>query len=317
VKSRWLGAVLVALGAFLVVAAVIAQTWAPDHVKRTPIDVNSTTHLTGSADKLNPKTGKLESFPIYILDINQSDSNKSDGSVAVFVRTTCVVIDTGQDQVCPSAKDPNLIDITIDTFATDRHTAMSINDPQYLPTDAVPHIGLVNKFPFDAQKTTYPYWDSLLQAPVDAVYQGTAEIKGLQTYVYRAVTKNAKVDVIAGTSSSPPVKGTYDDVRQVYVDPRTGSIIDQTENQQRYLTDGTKILDLKAEFTSAEQQVKVDESNNKWDQIHTVLHTLPIIGYAVGIPLLVIGLVLLFLRRRDDGGPAAPVEERYDAPVGV
>ncbi|NYD41553.1 porin PorA family protein [Nocardioides panaciterrulae] len=315
-KRRWLGAVLVALGAFLIVAAVVAQTWAPDNVKRTPIDVNSTTHLGGSADKLNPKTGKLESYPIYVLDINQNDSNRSDGSVAVFVRTTCVVIDNGQKQVCPSDKDPNLIDVTIDTFATDRHTAMSINDPQYLPKNFVPHTGLVNKFPFDAQKQTYPYWDNVLQAPVDAVYQRTAEVKGLQTYVYRAVTKNAKVDVIAGTPDSKPVKGTYDDVRDVYVDPHTGSIVDQAESQQRYLTDGTKILDLKAEFTSAEQQAKVDEARSKWSQITMVLDTVPLVGYAVGIPVLLIGLALLFLRRRGDQ-PAAPEPERTETPVGV
>ena len=315
-KRRWLGAVLVALGAFLVVAAVVAQTWAPPHVKRTPNDVNSTTHLAGSADKLNPTTGKLESYPIYILNINQSDSNRSDGSVAVFVETTCVVIDNGQDQVCPSAKDKNLIDVSIDTFATDRNTAMSVNDPQYLPKNPVPHTGLVNKFPFDAAKTTYPYWDTVTEKAVDAAYERTAEVKGVTAYVYRVDIKDAKTDVIAGTSDSPPIKGTYDDVKEIYVDPRTGSIINQTEDQQRYLTDGTKILDLKAEFTSAEQQTKVDETTTKWDQIHFALDTLPIIGYGAGIPLVVIGLVLLFLRRRDQG-PAAPAEEQSQTPVGV
>lgn len=315
-KRRWFGAVLVALGAFLIVAAVVAQTWAPDHVKRTPIDVNSTTHLGGSADKLNPNTGKLQSYPVYALDINQSDSNKSDGSVAVFVRTTCVVINTGQKQVCPSAKDPNLIDVTIDTFATDRNTAMSVNNPQYLPKDAVPHTGLVNKFPFGSQKTTYPYWDPALQQATDAVYQRTTQVKGLTTYVYRSVSKNVKTDVIPGTSSSKPIKGTYDDVRYVYVDPNTGSIINQTESQQRFLTDGTKILDLNVAFTSDEQQTKVDEANTKWDQITLVLDTVPLVGYAVGIPVLLIGLALLFVRRRGEG-PAAPAEERTDEPVGV
>ena len=77
-------------------------------------------------------------------------------------------------------------------FATDRHTAMAVNGSHYLPEDAVPHEGLVNKLPFDAQKKTYPYWDDLLQAPVDAVYDRTARSKGLETYVYRATTKNAR-----------------------------------------------------------------------------------------------------------------------------
>ena len=46
-----------------------------------------------------------------------------------------------------------------DDFATDRITALAVNDPQYLPADAAPHEGLINKWPFEAEKKTYPYWD--------------------------------------------------------------------------------------------------------------------------------------------------------------
>src|SRR6478735_9709287 len=114
-------------------------------VKRTPIDVDNTTYLSGQADHLNPTTGKLENDPVYALQVNQSDSNKSDGEVAVFLQNTCVVIDTGQQpRVCVSAKDPNLLTDSVDIFAADRHTAMAVNNPKYLPSDAVPHTGLTN-----------------------------------------------------------------------------------------------------------------------------------------------------------------------------
>ena len=315
-NRRWFGAVLVALGAFLVVAAVVAQVWAPDVVKRTPIDVNQTTYLEGNADKLDPTTGKLVSNPIYALDVTRSDSDASTGSVAVFVETTCVVVDEGQPRECVSAKDPRLVTAVIDTFATDRHTAIAVNGDQYLPADAVPHEGLVNKWPFDAQKKTYPYWEGTLGKAVPAEYVRTADVKGMQTYVYRVTTKGAKIDVVSD------IPGTYDDVKEIYVEPRTGGIVQQTENQQRYLEDGQKILDLQLGFTDQQQQDMVNEVNDKYKLVDLALNKVPVIGYAVGIPVFLIGLALLFVRRRDRGrgGPALEAEQpeapRPAQPVG-
>jgi hypothetical protein len=309
VKRKWFGSVLVALGAFLIVAAVVGQFWAPDNVKRTPIDVNNTTYLEGSADHLNPETGKLESDPVYALQINQTDSNKSDGEVAVFVQNTCVVIDTGQERVCVSAKDPNLLTHEVDVFASDRHTAMMLNNEKYVPDETVQHSGLNNKWPFDAQKTTYPYWDGTLGKAVDAVYDRTTEVKGTEAYVYRVEIRNEPAEVLDG------VQGVYDDVKEIYIDPRTGGILNTTEDQQRYLEDGQKILDLKLEFTDATQQAKVDEVNTKWDQIYLATHTVPIVGYAVGIPVLLIGLGLLFVTRRDRGRGQTPAEDTEQPPA--
>lgn len=302
-KRKWFGAVLVALGAALVVAAVVAQVWAPDAIKRTLIDVNETTYLEGSADKLNPETGKLESNPIYALSITESDSNASSSDVAVFVQTTCVVIDEGQERVCVDGKDPRLITATIDTFAADRHSAMPVNDYSGLPADSVPHEGLVNKWPFDSHKKTYPYWESTLGEQVDAVYDRTADVKGMETYVYKVTVSDAKTDVVEG------VPGTYDTVKEIYVDPRTGGIVNQTEDQQRYLKDGQKILDLQLAFTDEEQQAKVDEVNDKYKLIDLALNVVPVVGYAVGIPVFLIGLALLFMSRRGRGTGAVPVDE--------
>ncbi|MFC4784671.1 DUF3068 domain-containing protein [Nocardioides sp. MAHUQ-72] len=310
-KFKWLAPVLVALGAFLIVAAVVAQVWAPDKVKRTPIDVNTTTYLEGQADKLNPETGKLENSAIYAIDVNKSDSNKSDGDVAVFVQTTCVVVDEGQDRVCVDDKDPRLITAEIDTFATDRHTAESVPNDGYLPDDAVQHEGLVNKWPFDAQKQTYQYWEGTLGKAVDAVYERTDEVKGIEAYVYKITTKDAKTDVLEG------VPGVYDDVKEIYVDPNTGSILNQVEDQQRYLEDGTKILDLQLEFTDGTQQAKVDEVDEKWGMIQLVVKTVPLVGYLVGIPVFLIGVALLLLQRRNRGGGHSASASEPRTPAGT
>lgn len=304
-KSKWLGLVLIGLGAFLVVAAVMAQVWAPDVVKRTPIDVNETTNLSGHVQKFDPKLGKLKSDPAYALILTKVDSKASDGDVAVFAQTTCVVVDDGTSpHVCVTDSDPRLVSAEIDIFATDRHTALAVNNPKYLPADAVPHEGLVNKWPFDAQKKTYPYWDYYLQKPLDAVYERTEDLKGMKTYVYKVTAKDAPLEI------APGVQGTYDVVKEIWVEPQTGGIVNQTEDQQRYV-DGTKVLDLQLEFTDAQQAKFVKDVGDQRDKVDLLLNTVPIVGYAVGIPLLLIGFFLVFRRRRDkgDGGGTAAAEQ--------
>ena len=47
---------------------------------------------------------------------------------------------------------------------------MAVNDSKYLAEGAEEHEGLVNKWPFNAEKKTYPYWDGTLgRATVSAI----------------------------------------------------------------------------------------------------------------------------------------------------
>ncbi len=47
-KRKWFGLVLLGLGAFLLVVGTLCVTWAPEVVKKTPLDVNQTTALDGT-----------------------------------------------------------------------------------------------------------------------------------------------------------------------------------------------------------------------------------------------------------------------------
>lgn len=151
--------VLVALGAFLVVAAVVAQTWAPAQVERTPLDTDNTTYLSGSAMKANPANDyELEPLDVVAFSTNRADADVSDDDVIAWVSTLCLVVDEGDPTGCVDEDDPQgrLISAETDVFATDRHTGMTVNDDEYLPADATPQEGLQNKWPFGAEKKTYP-----------------------------------------------------------------------------------------------------------------------------------------------------------------
>ena len=289
---RKLVPVLFGLGGFLLVAGLVAALWAPGTVKKTPLDVNSTTKLSGTVEKLNVATGQLESNPVQAASVTKADSKVSDGSVVAFTNSTCLVIAKDDVPQCVDGKDPRLVSASTDVFATNRETALAVNSSKYLPSDATDHQGVVNKWPFDAQKKTYPYWDGTAGKAVDATFDRTATIKGLPVYVYKIDVSDAPIDIAEG------VRGTYSDVKEIAVDPRTGTIIDQQERQQRALDSGQKVLDLKLAFTDAQVAKNVADTNDNIKQLDLVTKTVPLVGIIGGLVLLVAGALLLVLGRR-------------------
>lgn len=285
-----LGLILLGLGGFLLVAGVLATVWAPGVAKKTPIDVNTTTYLSGNAAKLSLTSGQLESYPVYVVSLTQSDTKASDDNTAVWVSSSCVVKDTGGDKVCVDGKDPNLIVASIDTFATGRVTALAVDSPK-LPADAGPHEGLINKFPFDSAKKTYPYWDGTAGAAENAVYDRTQTVDGMETYVYKVTIKDAPIKI-------GDLDGTYDDIKEIFVEPATGAIVNQTDDQQRYLADGTKVLDLQIAFTPDQIKKSVKDTNDSLATLNLITKTVPLVGFIGGALCILAGGALLLTSRR-------------------
>ena len=242
--------ILLGLGSFLLVTAVLATVWAPGVVKKTPIDINTTTVLSGEAQRLDSATGELgDPVDIRIVSITQADGDASDDDVVVFLAGSCVVEnEDGNAPDCVDGEDPRLVTADENTFATDRVTALAVDNGDYLPDDSEQYEGLVNKWPFDAEKKTYPYWDGTIGEPVDAVFDGTETIEGVDTYRYKINIEDAPIEVAEG------VDGTYTNEVIIWVEPQTGAIQNQSQNQQRYLEDGTQVLNLQAEFTPTDQE---------------------------------------------------------------
>lgn len=294
--------VLFGLGGFLLVAGLVALLWAPGQAKRTPIDINSTTHLSGQAQKLNPASGSLESNKVKATSISKTDSKVSDDNVAAFTNSSCLVIDKNNAPDCVDGNDARLISASTDVFATDRKTALAVNKSKYLPADAVDHDGLINKWPFDAEKKTYPYWDGTAGKAVEAKYVRTVSLNGLETYLYQVDVKSAPIEIAKG------VPGTYDDVKQLYIDPKTGAIIKQSEDQQRMLDNGDKVLDLQLAFTDAQVKANVDKANSDISSLNLITKWIPLIGIVGGLLCLVGGLLLLMNRSSESGARRAETQ---------
>jgi hypothetical protein len=286
------GPVLLGLGGFLVVVGVLAVVWAPGAVKKTPLDVDQTNKLDGTVRKLDTESGELAENPVKVESITKVDANASDDDVAVWVNTTCVVIDIDDAPDCVDGEDPRLVSAETDVFATDRVTALAVTDFDGLPADAVPHEGLVNKWPFDAEKKDYEYWDGTMGAAVTAAYDREETLLGIDCYVYKISISDAPIEIAEG------IQGTYDNEVEIWVEPETGAIQQQTQDQQRYLEDGTQVLDLKIGFTDEQLKSSADDAEKNMGQLRLMLFWVPLVGFVAGALCVVAGVLLILQRRR-------------------
>lgn len=306
-KRKVFGFVLLGLGAFLLVAGVIATTWAPGVVKKTPLDVEQFTSLDGVVKKIDLESGELVENPVKVQSITRTDSEASNDDTAVWVQTSCVVIDVDDAPDCVDGDDPRLVSASTDVFATDRVTGEAVADFEGLPSDAIAHEGLVNKWPFDAEKKNYDYWDGTTGQAWPAVYTRTDDLLGVDVHVYVVTITDAPIEIAEG------VDGTYDNVIEIWVEPKTGAIQQQTQDQQRYLADGTQVLDLKVGFTEDQQEQFKKDAEDNMMLLSIITFWLPVVGFVGGGLCVVAGALLLLSSRRTNGSSSRPEKQLADA----
>ena len=294
-RGGWLGAVLTGVGVFLIVGGFLAQVYLPGQLKKSPNDTDEITELSGTA--LLPANfsdpSNLEQAKVKVFQHDKSDQSKSDSDVSVYDQSTCLVLDKGDIKGCVSSDDPEgrLVNVTTDRFATDRKTGESVNDAKYIGADATPHKGLVNKFPFDVEKKTYEIWDTTVGDAVPAKYAGTTSLQGLDVYKFTTDASAENAEIL------PDIQGTYKDQATWYVDPVTGSIVNKTEHQERYIGTDQMVLNLDVAFTDSELKQKVDDAKSNGNLLQIVTVTGPIVSYILGA-LILVGVFFLSRRRR-------------------
>jgi hypothetical protein len=303
-----LGPLLLGVGGFLLTTALLVLLWVPGQVKKTLLNVDSLTTLTGDASYLGS-----DRAPVKATSHTVTDGDASSSSTAVFQTFTCLMWNKdGSAPNCVSAEgdDSTLINASTDAFATDRKTGLALSDQEkYLGANASPHDGLVNKFPFGAEQKTYPFWDGILKRAVDAAFVGEEDVNGLATNKYQIKITDEAAEISSG------VQGTYSNDKTMWVDPMTGSIIKQTEVQKRVLPDGTAALDMQLAFTDEQIQANVDDAKANGGKLGLV-GKLPWIAGLLGLIAAGLGMMLGRQGDGDDETPAAiAVTRTEEAPA--
>ena len=135
---------------------------------------------------------------------------------------------------------------------------------------------------------------------MDIDYKGTETLFGLETYEFSYTVTDEPIEVAEG------IPGTYANVVTVYVDPVTGSIVKSGQDQQRFLEDGTPVLDIQLIGTDDTVKEAVDEAKTAGRSLFILLTVLPIVGFVGGILCLLGGLLLLRRRPQDGQRVAEP-----------
>lgn len=288
---KTVGLVLLGLFGFLAVAAVLTAVVAPGMLKKTPLDVDSETRLTGTASYLG-----APEVPVKALNHTVADGKTSTSDVVVFDTFTCVIRNPdGTSPDCLSGDDERTLTLSSDRFATNRTSAESVPSEQSGDFGVEPHEGVVNKWPFDPEPKTYTYWDGLLGRGVEAVYDGEEDVDGVPAYRYRVTVTDQPAEVSKGVS------GLYSDDKTLWIDRGTGSILDTKEHQVRKLDDGSSALDITLAYTADTVKKNVEDAKANNAQL-SVLGWAPI---ALGVLALLALAGGVFLRMAEQRSAAA------------
>ena len=309
---RVLSSVLVLIGVFGLVLAALLRFYAPSRALKTPLNLNIKLVATDpAAKKLNSATGQIDTVALNATRRVRTDSQASDSKVTVIQETLCIVVATDNVPECVDKDDPEhrLVNFTTDRVAADRKNANAVNDPKYKENingaDAK-HSGLTYKWPFNAKKQSYPFFDPIsMQAP-QANFVGTEKLFGMTLYKYQAVITGADVEV------GPGIPGKYDDTRTVWIDPVTGTVVKGVEHQVRTLASGGVALDTTLTFDQASQKYQANFAKDARRKITLLTVVLPIVAAVLGVIALVVGAMLA--RREPPKNRAAHVQTE---PVGT
>lgn len=305
---RVAGIVLIGLGVFALVLAVLFPSYVVPKSKKTPLDLNITQRSSGAAKLFDAATGKTRDVTLRATRVVKTDSVASDAKNTTVFETLCIVIVEGKTPDCVQSSDPRLLSITTDRVTADRKSGESVDVPKYKANvngDAnIKHVGLSYKFPLDTAKKTYQFFQPDLGKAFPAVYKGTAKVAGLTTYKFVSATGDQKYK-IQGT-----FPGKYNDTRTVFVEPKTGAIINGTEHQVQTLDNGTVALDTTLSFDKSAVTFQANFAKSKIDQLDQARVKAPLGAGLLGVIALIGGILLL--RGRRSSGPAADDGGRDD-----
>jgi len=304
---KTLGLIALGLGAFLLVAGGMLRLYAYPSLAKVPLDQYSKSVSQGSGmeafyvSDLQAKSG-LTLTSTRFVKADQAAQKKEGGNVAVwdsFVRSTDeagTVLSAGLQRVAIDRTTGEAV-ACCDTFNADSED----------PADQEPtaYKGLVFKFPFNAEKKTYKWWDNTLREPVDAKFVRTEKLFGTDTNVYRMVipatpyTQQEVPATLVGDTSggNVTVDRVYENTRTLWVEPHTGIVVKGEEVlNTRFQQNGEDKVVLQKgtiKYEDATVKANAEDAGDKGSKLNLVRNVLPPTFLLLGLLALVAGFLLV------------------------
>lgn len=314
-----LPAIIMGVGAFLLVLGLLLKFYAYPQLAVVPLDQNTRQVVQDpnatffDADNVEPGGGELTTVATVIGNPSASEQASDETGRDLAVWELGQKSDNNDDDMPMTASQ--------ETVVFDRHTGEAVNCcGESLNGQEIQHKGLVVKFPFDAQPSNdYQWWDGTTQQAYPVTYEATEELQGMEVYKYTMevpLTKYMQQDLpgrlFGGDAKAPAVTADryYSNKRTFWVDPVTGVVLDRTEEQhQEFQYDGQTLdaLNTVSRFTQETVDNNVEEYKSKSMLLKGVQSTFSIPLMVIGALLLLGGLLMSLLLgrgRRLDSQPA-------------
>lgn len=297
---RKIGLVLLGLGAFLLVLALMVRFYAYPQLAVAPVNPDSVSTLVGEdATIFDRETLTEVTTDLTAEVITVGDAEAATDDVVVWVSKNST---RSSDGVIRSR--------SAERVAFDAVTGEAVNcceayeEVSEGERVAVNREGLVFKFPFNTQKKDYDFWDDTVGEAVPATYEGTEDIEGVETYKFVQVidrTQTGSIDLPAdllGESGDETLTGdmVYSNTRTFWVEPNTGAIINRTEEINNSIAyDGSdRITTTGATMKFTDDYIKsnADEYGPSGTMLGLARGVVPIALGVLGVLLLLAGLLL-------------------------
>lgn len=316
---RGVGLVLIGLGAFLIVVALMTAFYIPGQLIKFPVDKYAVTTLTGSnVDYFSAKDS------IVLSGVNVKSTMTTRGDVAASSVATAVwesftsVMDTTNNTPISYAQARTPIN---------RRTGVLVNCcGAYVGTATTVHLaGQGPVWPIGTQPKNYQVFDTTLLKPVTFAYAGTASIDGDSTYKFVEHVSNQRFgsQSVPGSLVGEPNQAAVTaqeyltEDNTYYVDPASGTPVDVIETQARTLDVGGVARLTVFRGTLAETPTSTASAVHTaqhFDSQATLLEVIvPLVSGLVGLLVLVFG-VLLARSQRERDEPAYD-EEPIETPA--
>ena len=303
---RVTGLVVSALGAFLIVMALLTRFVVVGEAVKFPLNENTISTLAASNASYFSPASLAEKTGVTLEDTTtvQGDNAAGTETRAVWNEFSYVYDLTNHSAVSYSTN----------RLAFDRRTGELLNccGSAIGPRSDATMSGLGSVWPLGTKKTTYQVFDTTLLKPVPTKYTGTAVVNGENTYkfVETVAPTQAGTQTLPGSLAGAPdqqsvtVPEFYAATTTEYVDPITGAPVKAVSQQHLYLQNsaGQEVLTLtNATFTSTPASIAaaVKTAKHYDGEIGLVSVTLPLSFGIAGLVLLLIGAILVLTSREE------------------
>jgi hypothetical protein len=315
---RKVGLILIGAGAFFLALAPLVRFYVARQVVAAPLNLyQKTTMRADNATYLDAAKMRVrKGATVTATNTTRGDVRAADGKIAVWDSFTSI------EDTTNNAK----IETQTQRAVFDRRTAelRSGRGAAVNGDSTVRQSGIGLFWPVGVRRKSYPYFDIATKRTWPMVYEGEEKVHGITTYrfvqqVPPTVTDSIRPGVPASLLGLPAgrlahvpgydkknktvaVNRVYQATTTVWVDPRTGAPIDQEQKVHETLRTGDgadrlTVADMDLKMVPESRRDLADLSGGQAYKVALVKIWLPYGGGALGIVLLVVGLVLALAGR--------------------